>query len=94
MKIVVLNGQHNRSKRLFVKKATKNGWYKLRVVGSEATGFRLAAEYEGVIYVFGFVYTKQTHAVLKGEQKYGQKAVKYAPNNSRKKQQLVNDEAA
>ena len=84
-RIIVLNGKRNRRERLRIKRCLRAGMFNLRIVGSEATGFRLGAQNPAgdTIKVFGFVYSKQSHAAMKGQMKYGVRAVKYAPNSAR-----------
>ena len=79
MNVQILKTQkgNNITVRNRLKASLRNGDYTLRVVGTEATGFKLAAQTDAdTVIAFGFVFTKQAEAVAKGQQKYGQKASK------------------
>ena len=86
MNVTILSGKQNKKQRDALKVGLKNGTYKLRVYGSEAKGFRLAAQVdENNAIAFGFVATQQGHAVTIGIKKYGQKAVKISSMTRRTK---------
>jgi hypothetical protein len=82
MYVQYLTGRRNRSHRNHIKRCLRAGMFVLRVVGSEKDGFRLAAQDGEHLKVFGFVFTKQSQAIEKGIEKYGKKAIKFAPNNA------------
>lgn len=85
VKLIQSKKRNGRIVKAELKAGLKEGKYKLRIVGKAESGFRLAAEVGDDILAFGFVFTKQGDAVEFGEKMYGQKGVKFAPNNSRKK---------
>lgn len=62
----------------------RSGRYPLRVVGSQAAGFRLGAERGQSVVLFGRSFNKQADAVAAGQDQYGQKARKLV-QGSRKK---------
>jgi len=53
-----------------------SGTHTLRVVGSQATGFRLGGQKNDVVQLFGQTYSKQIDAVAYGENKFDKKAKK------------------
>ena len=72
--VIVKKSKHQKK---FIKHKLANGKLPLRVFGSEATGFKLAAEVaEDQIVPLGNVYDKQKDAVDAGQAKYNQKARK------------------
>ena len=67
----------NKSKnRKAVRDGIRAGSYKLRVVGTQKSGFRLGGEKDERTVVFGQTFSKQSDAVAWGEKKFGLKAVK------------------
>lgn len=79
-----------RHQRKQIKRLVRTGKLPLKVVGSQDSGFKLAAQRgDNLINLFGqsSFFRKQSSAILRGNHKFGQTAVKRLLNGAKRARQ-------